>query len=148
MIHLASYFVVGVLFALGLGMGGMTDPHRVQGFLDIFGDWDPSLAFVMMGAVCLHVVTYRFIRKRATPMISAHWHIPERKDLNAKLIGGSLMFGAGWGLAGYCPGPALTSLTSLDMNIFIFVGCMILGMITFSFVDRFLTCRNPKNPMA
>ncbi len=128
--------VVGLLFAIGLGLSGMTQPAKVVGFLDIFGNWDPSLAFVMIGAICVHSVVYRLTIHRASPLASPHWHLPTRKDLNIPLFLGSLLFGAGWGLAGYCPGPALVSVVSLRSEILIFVTAMIMGMLLFKLAAK------------
>jgi uncharacterized membrane protein YedE/YeeE len=129
-------FIVGVLFAVGLGISGMTQPQKVIGFLDIFGNWDPSIIFVMCGAILVHFFSYRMIRKRKAPWFSDKWHIPTRKDISPALVLGSLMFGIGWGLGGYCPGPAVTSLASFQIRPFIFVLSMILGMVVFRGVDR------------
>lgn len=123
-----SVFVVGLLFALGLGLSGMTQPAKVIAFLDFFGHWDPSLMLVMIGAIGVHAVAYRLIIRREQPVLSDKWHIPERKDITVRLIIGAAIFGIGWGLAGYCPGPALVSLASLQPTSFIFVAFLLLGM--------------------
>lgn len=128
--------VVGFLFAIGLGVSGMTQPAKVMGFLDLFGNWDPSLIFVMAGAIAVHSVAYRFIRKRSSPLLSLHWHLPTKRELTPALIIGSVLFGIGWGLAGYCPGPALTSLASLKSEPFLFVLSMIGGMLVFKWLDK------------
>ena len=130
-----SALTVGFIFAMGLGISGMTQPQKVIGFLDLFGKWDPSLIFVMIGAIVVHAITFRVIRKKEAPWFSSEWHIPNRKDVTPALVGGSLIFGFGWGLAGYCPGPAVTSLASLDQRPVVFVSSMIVGMILFRFVD-------------
>lgn len=117
-------FVSGLVFALGLGIGGMTRPVKVIGFLDFFGAWDASLAFVMLGAIAVYFVAYRW---RGT-MLAPGFAIPKHGDLDAKLILGSAVFGVGWGLGGFCPGPALTSLASGALPIFIFVAAMSVGM--------------------
>lgn len=134
-------FVVGVLFALGLGISGMTQPQKVIGFLDIFANWDPSLLFVMGGAVGVHWVTYRWIVKRPAPLFSARWHLPQKTDLTYALVIGSLLFGVGWGLAGFCPGPALTSLASLQVKPIYFVLSMIVGMYLFRLFDKFFPAK-------
>lgn len=133
--------LVGFIFAIGLGVSGMTQPQKVVGFLDFFGNWDPSLIFVMIGAILVHFFTYKIIRKKKTPWFSNKWHVPDRKDLTPALVFGGLIFGFGWGLAGYCPGPAITSLASFESRPFIFVGSMILGMILFKSVDRKMNFR-------
>lgn len=128
--------VVGFLFALGLGLSGMTEPEKVVGFLDLFGNWDPSLMFVMIGAIAIHFVSYKIIRKRASPLLSADWHVPTKTNISSSLIIGSLLFGTGWGLAGFCPGPALTALSSLNARPLLFVVSMLVGMLIFQQVDK------------
>lgn len=128
--------LVGFIFALGLGISGMTEPAKVVGFLDLFGDWDPSLLFVMVGAISVHFVAFQFLKNKKSPLLSAEWHLPTKRDLTPSLLMGSALFGIGWGLAGYCPGPALTSLASLDGRVFVFVGAMILGIMLFRVLDR------------
>lgn len=132
----AASFVVGFIFAIGLGLSGMTQPQKVIGFLDIFGDWDPSLAFVMVGAILVHAVTYKFIRRRQSPLLAMHWHVPTKREITPALIVGSFIFGVGWALAGFCPGPAVTSLASFDRTPLIFVISMLSGMALFRLVDR------------
>lgn len=133
-----SAFVVGLLFALGLGLAGMTLPERVVGFLDVFGNWNPSLVFVMAAAVVVHGVLYRIIRKRESPLFSSGWHVPNRKDINPPLLIGSSLFGIGWGLAGYCPAPVITALPSLDSKPIVFVGAMVAGMFLYRLVEKHL----------
>lgn len=128
--------VVGFIFSLGLGLSGMTQPQKVLGFLDLFGNWDPSLMFVMVGAIGVHLVSYRLIRRRNSPLLSMTWHVPDRKDITPALLLGAVIFGIGWGLAGFCPGPAVTSLASLSVKPLVFVGSMIVGMLIFRAVDR------------
>ncbi len=128
--NFAALFV-GVIFALGLGISGMTRPEKVIGFLDVFGTWDFSLAFVMAGAITMHAMAYRLIRRRNSPLFSSHFHVPTSRDLTPSLIIGAFVFGVGWALAGYCPGPALASLASLNARPAIFVVSMILGMVFF-----------------
>lgn len=129
-------FVVGFIFALGLGLSGMTNPNKVVGFLDLFGSFDPSLIFVMVGAIVVHFITYRIIRKRPSPVFEKEWLVPTKKDITPALILGSFIFGVGWALGGYCPGPALTSLSSLQTQPFIFIASMAVGMILFKFIDK------------
>ena len=133
--------VVGILFALGLGISGMTRPEKVFGFLDIFGSWDPTLIFVMIGAVIVHFIAFRFIVRRKSPLFSPQWHLPTKKEITWPLIAGSFLFGVGWALAGYCPGPALTSLASIQSRPLIFFVSMIAGMFLFRFVDRRLNIK-------
>lgn len=129
-------FMVGLVFAVGLGLSGMTRPEKVVGFLDIFGNWDPSLAFVMIGAIGFHAVFYRIIMKQDAPLFTAKFMVPDRRDITWRLVVGSALFGIGWGIAGYCPGPGLASMSSLDPRPLVFVGAMILGMLLFRLVDK------------
>lgn len=133
---IVSAGIVGFIFSLGLGLAGMTQPQKVIGFLDIFGEWDPSLAFVMFGAISVHFISYKIIRKRNTPLFSSKWEIPEKTNVTPSLVVGSLIFGVGWGLGGYCPGPAITSLGSLDSRPFVFVASMLVGMLIFKLIDK------------
>ena len=122
-------FISGLIFSIGLGVSSMTQPQKVIGFLDIFGNWDLSLAFVMLGAILVHSLFYILSKKRTSPVLDHTFQIPSRKDLPPRLFLGSSIFGVGWGIAGYCPGPALVSLFSGQLNSFIFVSFMLLGMI-------------------
>lgn len=133
-------FVVGLLFATGLAISGMTQPQKVIGFLNPW-DWNPLLLFVMLGAVGVHLVSYPLIRRRASPLLDTKWHVPTRKDVTTRLIMGSALFGMGWGLAGFCPGPALTSLASGDLRSALFVGAMIFGMLLFKKTEPYLKLR-------
>lgn len=122
--------LAGVLFAVGLALSGMTRPDKVIGFLDLFGDWDPSLAFVMGGAVAVHAVTRRLVLKRPRPIFQPRFSPPDPLPLwSARLIGGSALFGVGWGLAGYCPGPAIVALGSGALGPIVFVAAMLFGMM-------------------
>jgi hypothetical protein len=121
-------FVVGLVFALGLGIAGMMMPAKVMGFLDITGDWDLSLALVMVGAIAVHTVFYRMVRGRLSPLLGGKFQIPTRTDLDARLLVGSAMFGTGWGLAGFCPGPALASVGGGSGVVLLFGGSMVCGM--------------------
>ncbi|MBL8684012.1 MAG: YeeE/YedE family protein [Myxococcales bacterium] len=125
--HAAS-FASGLLFALGLALAGMTEPRKVIGFLDVFGRWDPSLMFVMVGGIAVNAAVWLLIKKRPTPVLSAKWLVPTRRDLDARLIVGSALFGLGWGLGGFCPGPGIVSLASGSMGPWVFVLAMLLGM--------------------
>jgi hypothetical protein len=117
----------GVLFGVGLAASGMTDPAKVQGFLDIFGVWDPSLAFVMGGAVVVTVISFRFVLPMAKPLLADSFDLPSRKDIDTSLLLGAALFGVGWGLTGLCPGPAIASLAYLNPNILIFLCSMVIG---------------------
>jgi uncharacterized membrane protein YedE/YeeE len=119
--QIAAGGLAGLLFGLGLVLSGMTDPKKVIGFLDLFGAWDPSLIFVMLGAIGVYAVGYRVIVKRSRPLFARAFALPTRRDIDAKLIAGAAIFGVGWGLGGYCPGPALVSLASLGSGVIVFV---------------------------
>jgi len=136
----AVSFVVGLLFAIGLTISGMTQPQKIISFLNPW-DWDPSLLFVMLGAVGIHLITYPLVKRRPSPLLDTKWHIPTRKDVTPRLILGSALFGIGWGLAGFCPGPALTSLASGDVRTALFVGAMIFGMLLFRKTEPHLKLR-------
>lgn len=118
----------GALFGAGLTVGGMVDPQRVRGFLDILGRWDPTLAFVMGGAVIVMAVAWRIQRGLVQPIFAEKWSLPDRSDLDARLIVGSAMFGLGWGIAGICPGPAIASLTLVPAKVLPFLVAMVAGM--------------------
>ena len=117
----------GLVFGLGLWMSGMTDPAKVLGFLDVAGAWDPTLMFVLGGAVGVTVVAFRFVLARGRPFLPGAFHIPTRRRIDRELVLGSALFGVGWGIAGYCPGPALTSLARADVGLVVFVVAMIVG---------------------
>ena len=125
------------LRALGLALSGMTQPQKIIGFLNPWR-WDPSLLFVMAGAVGLHLVTYRWVRKRRSPLLDAEWHVPARRDVTARVLLGSAIFGIGWGLSGFCPGPGVESLAALEGRPALFVAAMLAGMMLFKKTERFL----------
>ncbi|HGG56323.1 MAG TPA: YeeE/YedE family protein [Nannocystis exedens] len=125
----AIAFITGLIFALGLGISGMTQPLKVRDFLDVSGNWDPSLAFVMAGGVLVYVLVFRLVLPRLDrPIAGDRFGLPTRRDLDAPLIVGSAIFGIGWGLGGFCPGPALTSLLTGMTPVLVFIGAMALGM--------------------
>ena len=127
--------VSGVLFGAGLALGGMTDPARVRGFLDIFGDWDPTLAFVMGGALIVMAIAWRIVPRLARPVLAAEFHLPTRSDLTPRLIGGAALFGIGWGIAGLCPGPGIAALVIEPVSAAIFVAAMLAGMAIVRFAE-------------
>jgi len=131
-----SEFLIGLIFGWGLLISGMTDPGKVLGFLDVAGAWDPSLAFVMGGAVLVSVVGFALAKKRARSFLGTAMHLPTARDIDRRLILGSLTFGAGWGLAGFCPGPALVALGAGSPKAALFVLAMIGGMLIFEILDR------------
>lgn len=120
--------VSGTLFGAGLALGGMTNPARVRGFLDLFGEWDPTLAFVMGGAVLVMAVVWRIVPRMAAPLLDEEFHIPTRRDLDPKLVGGAALFGIGWGIAGLCPGPGIAAIVIAPSAAAIFVIAMLAGM--------------------
>lgn len=142
MIPLVIPFLSGVIFAVGLGISGMTRPAKVIGFLDFTGNWDPSLAFVMLGAIAVHALGYRLIRRRPAPVFAPAFAVPARRDLDLRLVGGAALFGVGWGLGGFCPGPALTALASGYASVLLFVAAMVVGMYLYTLVES-LRARRP-----
>lgn len=135
--------ISGLLFGLGLGFSQMIDPEKVIGFLDLTGNWDPTLAFVMGGAVSVTLMTFRFILKRPTPLLSDKFYVPTRRDIDKPLLIGSALFGIGWGIGGYCPGPAITALTLGTLNPLLFVGAMIAGSLMY----KWLSSRQISHPI-
>jgi uncharacterized membrane protein YedE/YeeE len=129
-------FVAGLVFGIGLILSGMTDPGKVIGFLDLAGNWDPSLAFVMGGAVLVGFFAFAIARRRTLNFLGGAMHLPERRDIDARLVGGSVVFGIGWGLAGFCPGPALVSFASGQGKAAVFVAAMLLGMLAYTVRTR------------
>jgi len=134
-------FLAGLLFGLGLIVSGMTDPSKIIGFLDITGAWDPSLAFVMGGAVLVRLVAFRFARRRTASFLGGAMHLPSARQIDRPLIIGSLAFGVGWGLAGYCPGPAVVAFGAGQEQAVVFVVAMIAGMALYEAEDRLFHAR-------
>jgi uncharacterized membrane protein YedE/YeeE len=129
MMRATGGLIAGLLFGAGLMISGMINPAKVIGFLDLAGDWDPSLAFVMAGGVVVTALGYAVVLRRERPIFEAAFSLPTRRDIDLPLLLGASIFGVGWGLAGYCPGPALASLTFGHRETFAFVAAMIVGMI-------------------
>lgn len=129
--RLFSALAAGVLFGLGLVVSQMVNPARVIGFLDVAGKWDPTLAFVMGGALLVATPAFRWVLKRPHPLFAAGFSVPTRNDMEPRLIGGSVLFGIGWGLAGFCPGPAVTALVTLRPAVIVFVVSMLLGAFVY-----------------
>ncbi len=134
--HRLTEFFVGLLFGIGLILSGMTDPGKVIGFLDLFGAWDPSLALVMGGAILVGVFAFAVAKKRTITFLGVALKLPASSSIDKRLVAGSLLFGAGWGLAGFCPGPALVSLGSGQPKAAVFVLAMLVGMLIFEFSER------------
>ena len=129
--------LAGLLFGAGLILSGMSDPSKVIGFLDLAGRWDPSLAFVMLAAISVGAVAFRMAVPKTTSLLGEPMHVPTLRTIDRRLVLGGLTFGVGWGLAGYCPGPALTSILSGSMKPVLFVVAMIAGMAMFELLERF-----------
>ncbi len=134
--HIFMALIVGVIFGIGLIISGMTDPSKVIGFLDLAGRWDPSLGFVMGGAILVGMVAFRFSSGREKSLLGDAMRLPIATRIDRRLVLGGLAFGAGWGLAGYCPGPALASLASGGSKTVIFTAAMIAGMAIFEMLER------------
>lgn len=135
--NILTALLVGLVFGIGLIVSGMTDPSKVIGFLDLAGAWDPSLAFVMGGAIVVGAIAFRMAGQRERSLLGEAMRLPTATQIDRRLILGSLAFGAGWGLAGYCPGPALASLASGDLKPVVFTAAMLAGMGIFEVFDRF-----------
>lgn len=129
-------FVVGLVFGIGLIVAGMTDPSKVQGFLDLAGQWDPSLALVIGGSILVGLLAFPFAAHRDRALLGDTMRIPAATHIDRRLVVGGLAFGAGWGLAGFCPGPALASLVSGRLEVLLFTGAMIAGMAIFELLER------------
>lgn len=134
--HRISEFAVGLLFGLGLIMSGMTDPAKVLGFLDLSGSWDPSLALVMGGAIAVGFFAFAIAQKRTVNFFGGALHLPKSNQIDKPLVMGAMLFGAGWGLAGFCPGPGLVSLASGQVKGALFVVFMLAGMQLFEVWSR------------
>jgi uncharacterized protein len=128
-------FAVGLMFGLGLIVSGMTDPGKVIGFLDLAGLWDPSLAFVMGGAILVGLLAFAVAKKRTTSFLGGAMQLPTARDIDKRLVIGSMVFGVGWGLAGFCPGPAIVSMGAGEPKAFVFVLAMLAGMALFELLE-------------
>ncbi|GAA4359223.1 YeeE/YedE thiosulfate transporter family protein [Variovorax defluvii] len=135
MIVLAS-LLAGLVFGLGLIVSGMANPAKVLGFLDVTGHWDPSLAFVMGGAIAVGVVAFAIAGRRTISLLGAEMRLPTARHIDRRLIAGSLLFGIGWGIAGFCPGPGLVSLGMGEIKAVVFVAAMLVGIGVFEFLER------------
>ncbi len=133
--HGLSEFLIGLLFGFGLILSGMTDPGKVIGFLDLFGQWDPSLASVLGGAIAVGFFAFSMAKRRTQNFLGGAMRLPTSQDIDKRLVIGSLVFGAGWGLAGFCPGPALVSLGAGQDKAVVFVIAMVLGMLAFEWLE-------------
>lgn len=135
---IAAAFAAGLIFGLGLTISGMINPAKVLNFLDLFGTWDPSLAFVMAGALVVTSLGYRFTFGRGTPLLEQAFQLPTKTDLDGRLLAGAALFGVGWGLGGYCPGPAIADIGLGAIEAIAFVAAMTLGMLLYSATQEWL----------
>lgn len=143
--NLLSALAAGLLFGIGLIVSGMSDPSKVIGFLDIAGAWNPSLAFVMGGALIVGLFAFRMARRRSMNFLGGAMHLPTLRHIDQRLVLGSAAFGAGWGLAGFCPGPALVTLAAGQQKALVFVLAMLAGMAIFEIAERLLSRAAPQD---
>lgn len=139
----ATALISGLLFGAGLVVSGMTQPTKVIGFLDLFGAWDASLVLVMGGAIGVHFFAYRLIKKRSSPLFASKFSVPTRRDIDAKLIVGALLFGGGWGLGGFCPGPAVVASASGATSVLVFMAALIAGTFLTAKLEGLAARRTP-----
>ena len=139
--RLLAGFLAGVVFGLGLTISGMANPNKVLAFLDVGGDWDPSLAFVMAAAIGINLFLFRWVLRSRKPAFDVIFHMPTSSVVDARLIGGSAIFGLGWGLSGYCPGAAIAAIPSGASSAVLFVGAMGAGMLVYHAYERVTTRR-------
>jgi uncharacterized protein len=135
MLKMLVNLFAGTLFGLGLAISGMVNPAKVIGFLDFAGDWDPTLAFVFGGALLVVIPAFRLILRRPHPVLAEDFDLPTKKVVDGRLLGGAAVFGIGWGLAGLCPGPAVTALASGLLPVFLFVAAMVAGMALYKWIS-------------
>lgn len=133
--------LIGLIFGAGIAISGMANPAKVLNFFDIAGTWDPSLAFVMGGALAVTALGYAFVLKRPRPLLDKTFHLPQRKTIDTPLVAGSVVFGIGWGIAGFCPGGSIPALGLGEPDAFVFVASMVLGIIAARMMRRELTTR-------
>ena len=126
--RLVVFYLIGLVFGTGIAISGMANPAKVLNFFDVAGTWDPSLAFVMGGALAVTFAGYRFVLRRPAPLLDSRFHLPTARTIDARLIGGSALFGVGWGIAGFCPGGALPALGTGRAEVLIFVAAVIAGI--------------------
>lgn len=131
-----SSFISGLLFGLGLILSGMTDPRNIIGFLDVTGSWNPQLALVMLGAVSVTYFAFRYLSRRERSWLGEPIDLPKSRTIDVRLLAGAMLFGIGWGLVGYCPGPALASLASLEQTPLLFVLAMLVGMGIYEAISK------------
>lgn len=134
--QILTSLLAGLVFGLGLLLSGMADPAKVLGFLDLAGAWDPSLAFVMVGAIAVGLPAFALARRRSVSLLGAPMRLPTARAIDRRLVGGSVLFGIGWGIAGFCPGPALVALGMGLAPALVFVAAMVAGMGLFETIER------------
>lgn len=134
--YTVSSFIAGLVFGLGLLLSGMANPEKVLGFLDLAGAWDPSLALVMAGAIIVGVIAFTIARQRHVSFLGFDMRLPSGDQISTRLIVGSVMFGVGWGLAGFCPGPGLVAFGAGEPKAVVFVASMVAGMALFELIER------------
>ena len=130
-------FFSGLIFSIGLGVSGMTNPDKVKGFLDIFGKWEADLAFVMGSALFISIISYQIVNRMKKPIFEKSFAIPNNKNIDYKLIIGSALFGLGWGISGFCPGPAMASIVTFKSEVIIFVASMFTGFFIYNKIYLF-----------
>jgi uncharacterized membrane protein YedE/YeeE len=135
-VYVLTSLLAGLMFGLGLIVSGMANPAKVLGFLDLTGAWDPSLAFVMLGAIAVGVVAFAVARKRTVSFIGAEMKLPTARHVDRRLLVGGTLFGIGWGIAGFCPGPGLVALGMGELKALVFVAAMLAGMAVFELLER------------
>ena len=140
--RLFTSYLIGLVFGVGIAISGMANPTKVLNFFDLAGTWDPSLAFVMGGALIVTFIGYRFVLKRPAPLLSVSFQLPTRRDLDMPLIAGSAVFGVGWGIAGFCPGGALPALGTGRMEVFAFVAALLVGIFAAKVLQAALAKRS------
>ena len=134
--YVITAFVAGLVFGFGLIVSGMANPAKVLGFLDLAGNWDPSLAFVMAGAIAVGLLAFQTASRRKASLLGAEFRLPSSRAIDRRLVAGAVLFGAGWGVAGFCPGPAIVSLGAGEIKALVFVAAMVAGMLLFEFFER------------
>jgi uncharacterized membrane protein YedE/YeeE len=139
--RILTSYLIGLIFGVGISISGMANPAKVLNFFDVAGTWDPSLAFVMGGALVVTFMGYRYILKRPAPFLSPGFQLPTRRDLDLPLIGGSAVFGVGWGIAGFCPGGALPALGTGRTDVLVFVAALLSGIIAAKLLQAAITNR-------
>ena len=137
--------VTGAIFGVGLGLSQMTDRQRVLGFLDLTGIWDPTLLFVLAGAVAFTIIAFRFVLRRPTPLLNKKFYVPNSNVIDSRLVLGSAIFGVGWGISGYCPGPGIAALAIGSWNPVLFVIALVTGMFAYNRYEKSTLTRQSKS---